>query len=39
MVPSEPYVWGALIIYYAQRLGSVAGNPMRLTTIKYDLLR
>ena len=38
MAPSEPYVRGELTIDYAQRLVSVAGNPVRLTAIEYDLL-
>ncbi len=39
MAPSEPYVRGDLTIDYAQRLVSVAGNPVRLTAVEYDLLR
>jgi len=39
MAPSEPYVRGDLTIDYAQRLVSVAGKPVRLTAIEYDLLR
>ena len=38
MTPSEPYVRGDLTIDYMQRLVSVAGNPVRLTAIEYDLL-
>ena len=37
--PTEPYVRGELTIDYAQRLVSVAGRPVRLTAIEYDLLR
>ena len=39
MAPSEPYVRGDLTIDYAQRLVSVAGEPVRLTAVEYDLLR
>jgi DNA-binding response OmpR family regulator/signal transduction histidine kinase len=39
MAPSEPYVRGDLTVDYAQRLVSVAGNPVRLTAVEYDLLR
>ena len=39
MTPSEPYVRGDLTIDYAQRLVSVAGEPVRLTAVEYDLLR
>ena len=39
MAPSEPYVRGDLTIDYAQRLVSVAGEPVRLTAIEYDFLR
>ena len=39
MAPSEPYVKGDLTIDYAQRLVSVAGQPVRLTAIEYDFLR
>ena len=39
MVPSEPYVRGDLTIDYAQRLVSVAGQPVRLTAVEYNLLR
>ena len=39
MAPSEPYVKGDLTIDYAQRLVSVAGNPVRLTATEYDFLR
>ena len=39
MAPSEPYVKGDLTIDYAQRLVSVAGEPVRLTAIEYDFLR
>ncbi len=39
MAPSEPYVRGDLTIDYADRLVSVAGEPVRLTAIEYDLLR
>ena len=39
MAPSEPYVRGELTIDYEQRLVSVAGEPVRLTAIEYELLR
>ena len=39
LAPSEPYVRGELTIDYAQRLVSVAGEPVRLTAVEYDLLR
>ena len=39
MAPSESYVRGDLTIDYAQRLVSVAGEPVRLTAVEYDLLR
>ena len=39
MAPSEPYVRGDLTIDYAQRLVSVAGQPVRVTAIEYDFLR
>ena len=39
MAPSEPYVRGDLTIDYVQRLVSVAGQPVRLTAVEYDLLR
>ena len=39
MAPSEPYVRGELTIDYAQRLVSVAGDPVRLTAIEYEFLR
>ena len=39
MAPSEPYVRGDLTIDYVQRLVSVAGNPVRLTAVEYNLLR
>ena len=39
MAPSEPYVRGDLTIDYMQRMVSVAGEPVRLTAIEYDLLR
>ena len=39
MAPSEPYVRGDLTIDYAQRLVSVAGEPVRLTAIEYEFLR
>ena len=39
MAPSEPYVRGDLTINYVQRLVSVAGEPVRLTAVEYDLLR
>ena len=39
MAPSEPYVRGDLTIDYVQRLVSLAGNPVRLTAVEYDLLR
>ena len=39
ITPPDPYVLGDLTIDYAQRLVSVAGNPVRLTVIEYDLLR
>ncbi len=39
MTPTQPYVRGELIIDYAQRLVSVAGRPVRLTAIEYNLLR
>ena len=39
MAPSEPYVKGDLTIDYAQRLVSVAGEPVRLTAIEYEFLR
>ena len=39
MTPSAPYVRGELTIDYAQRLVSLAGTPVRLTAIEYDLLR
>ena len=38
MAPSEPYVRGDLTIDYAQRLVSVAGNPVHLTAVEYNLL-
>ena len=37
--PTEPYVRGELTIDYADRLVSVAGNPVRLTAIEYNLIR
>ena len=37
--PAEPYVRGDLTIDYAQRLVSVAGSPVRLTAIEYNLLQ
>ncbi len=39
MAPSELYVRGDLTIDYVQRMVSVAGQPVRLTAIEYDLLR
>ncbi|MYC29348.1 MAG: response regulator [Chloroflexi bacterium] len=39
MAPSEPYVRGDLTIDYAQRMVSVAGQPVRLTAIEYEFLR
>ena len=39
MAPSEPYVRGDLTIDYVQRLVSVAGEPVRLTAVEYNLLR
>ena len=39
MAPSEPYVRGELTIDYEQRLVSVAGEPVHLTAIEYELLR
>ncbi len=39
MAPSEPYVRGELTIDYVQRLVSVAGEPVRLTAVEYNLLR
>ena len=39
MAPSEPYVRGDLTIDYAQRLVSVAGEPVRLTATEYEFLR
>ncbi len=39
MASSEPYVLGDLTIDYAQRLVSVAGEPVRLTVLEYELLR
>ena len=39
MAPSEPYVRGDLTIDYVQRLVSVAGQPVRLTAVEYNLLR
>ena len=39
ITPTEPYVRGELTIDYAQRLVSVAGRPVRLTAIEYELLR
>ena len=38
MASSEPYVRGDLTIDYAQRLVSVASNPVRLTAVECDLL-
>ena len=35
----EPFVLGDLVIDYEQRLVSVAGEPLKLTPIEYDLLR
>ncbi|MDE2937944.1 MAG: hypothetical protein OXR67_03365 [Chloroflexota bacterium] len=39
MAPSEPCVRGDLTIDYAQGLVIVAGEPVRLTAIEYDLPR
>ena len=36
--PSEPYVLGDLTIDYAERSVTVAGRPVQLTPIEYDLL-
>ena len=36
--PTEPYRFGELVIDYAERQVVLAGNPMRLTAIEYDLL-
>ena len=36
--PSEPYVLGDLIINYAERKVTLAGRPVQLTAIEYDLL-
>ncbi|MCY4129553.1 MAG: response regulator [Gammaproteobacteria bacterium] len=36
---AEPFVLGDLEIQYEQRLVSVAGEPVRLTPIEYNLLR
>ena len=38
MTPSEPYIRGDLTIDYTQRLVTVAGEPVRLTAIEYDLI-
>ncbi len=38
MTPSEPYMRGDLTIDYTQRLVTVAGDPVRLTAIEYDLI-
>ncbi|MXZ90420.1 MAG: response regulator [Chloroflexi bacterium] len=39
VTPSQPYVRGDLTIDYEQRKVNVAGEPVRLTAIEYDLLR
>ena len=39
MTPAEPYVRGDLTIDYEARLVSVAGDPVRLTAIEFDLLQ
>ena len=36
--PSEPYVVGGLTIDYAERRVTVAGRPVQLTPMEYDLL-
>ena len=36
--PTEPYALGDLIIDYAERRVTVAGRPVKLTPIEYDLL-
>ena len=36
--PSEPYVLGELTVNYAERRVSLAGRPVQLTAIEYDLL-
>ena len=37
--PAEPYVQGDLTVDYAQRLVTLAGQPVELTAKEYDLLR
>ena len=37
--PAEPYVQGDLTVDYAQRLVTLAGQPVELTVKEYDLLR
>ena len=37
--PAEPYARGSLTVDYAQRLVTLAGQPVELTAKEYDLLR
>ena len=36
--PTEPYIWGDLVIDYAQRKVTLAGRPIRLVAMEYRLL-